>query len=147
MIISVEQLQFDELQAFLREQADDAFPDLKEEQRLNKLAKKWHTYADFCSCRDDEGHLAGMIAFYANGKGAKFGYISHVYVVPRFRGKGVFKSMLHVVENEVRLKGYDEIRLEVHKDNSNALIVYEKNGFTEFGAVNKSSVYLKKTIL
>ena len=57
MNITIEQLQLPELKAFLREQADDAFPDLKDEHRLKKLAEKWHTYAEFCICRDENYRL------------------------------------------------------------------------------------------
>lgn len=146
MNIAIEQLQLDELKAFLREQAEDAFPDLKDEQRLNMLAEKWIANAEFCTCRDSEGSLIGMVAFYANGEGSDFAYIPHVYVSPNFRGKGVFKQMFQMVENNVRAKGFQEIRLEAHNDNHAALKSYERVGFARYGAVGGDSVFLKKTI-
>ncbi len=146
MNIAIEQLQLDELKAFLREQAEDAFPDLKDEQRLNMLAEKWATNAEFCTCRNDEGSLVGMIAFYANGKGADFAYIPHVYVSHNYRGKGVFKQMLLMVENTVRTRGFKEVRLEVHNDNKTAIRSYERTGFVRLGEAGKDSVFLKKTI-
>lgn len=146
MNIAIEQLQFDELRDFLREQADDAFPDLKDQQRLNSLAEKWLTNAAFCTCRDKEGRLVGMIAFYANGKGADYAYITHVYVSPELRGKGVFKQMLQMIENDVWAKGFQEIRLEVHNDNYIAFKSYERTGFVRSGVANSDSVFLKKTI-
>jgi ribosomal protein S18 acetylase RimI-like enzyme len=146
MNFAIEQLQLDELRNFLREQADDAFPDLKDEQHLNTLAEKWSKNAEFCACRNAEGGLVGMIAFYANGEGADFAYIPHVYVSPDFQGKGVFKQMLQLVENKVRAKGFEEIRLEVHNDNHAALECYKRTGFVWFDAASSDSVFLKKTI-
>jgi ribosomal protein S18 acetylase RimI-like enzyme len=146
MNIAIEHLELDELRSFLREQADDAFPDLKDEQRLNMLAEKWSKNAGFCTCRNVEGGLVGMIAFYANGEGADFVYIPHIYVSPNFRGEGVFKQMLRVVENGVRTRGFKEIRLEVHTDNYVALKSYERTGFIRFDAASNDSVFLKKTI-
>ena len=146
MNIAIEQLQLDELRDFLREQADDAFPDLKDEERINMLAEKWTTNAEFCTYRNDEGSLVGMIAFYANGEGADYAYIPHVYVSPELRGKGVFKQMLQMIENDIRAKGFQEIRLEVHNDNYTAFKSYERTGFVRSGVANSDSVFLKKTI-
>lgn len=146
MNIAIEQLQLDELTAFLREQADDAFPDLKDEHRLNMLTEKWTNNAEFCTCRNEEGSLVGMIAFYANEEGADFAYIPHVYVSPNFRVKGMFKQMLRMVESSVRTRGFKEIRLEVHNDNKTAFRSYERTGFVRLGEAERDSVFLKKTI-
>lgn len=38
-----------------------------------------------------------MIASYANGQGADFAYIPHVYMSPMYRRKGIFSNMLEIV--------------------------------------------------
>ena len=128
MIIAIEQLQLPELEAFLREQADDAFPSLKDEQHLHSLAEKWHTYAEFCTCRDGD-KLVGMIAFYANQPDGGEAYIPHVYISSIQRGRGIFSKMLDSVTASVKHKKYSKMRLEVDKDNTSAQRAYLKVGF------------------
>jgi len=41
MIFQIEKLGFEELSSFLRLQAQDTFPDLKDEGRLKTFAEKW----------------------------------------------------------------------------------------------------------
>ena len=77
MNISIESLHLSELVAFLQIQADDCFPDLKDEERLNMLAEKWYNFAEFCTCREEDGHLVGMIVFYANQPENGIVYVPH----------------------------------------------------------------------
>lgn len=147
MNITIEKLQLNELLSNLHEQAKDTFPSLRDEKRLNSLAEKWHNYAEFCTIRDDENHLFGMIAFYANRPEGAIAYIPHVYVSSFFRCKGIFKQMLCVVESYVKEKGYNELKLEVQKSNQNALKSYKRTGFTVSGVASKESLFLTKTLL
>ena len=144
MTITIEQLQLDELKAFLRVQADDAFPGLKDQNRLNVLAEKWHSYAEFCTCRDEKGQLVGMIAFYANKPLEGVAYLPHVYVASQYRCKGFFKQMLHKVECIAQERGFTAIKLEVHKDNKNALKSYERTGFLLSSVACCKSLFLTK---
>ena len=146
MIIAIEQLELDELRSFLREQADDAFPDLKDEQRLNMLAEKWSNNAEFCTCRDDEAGLVGMIAFYANRPEEAVDYIPHVYVTRECRGQRVFTTMLHSVEKYVKKKGFHFIRLEVQKNNEIAQRAYLNHGFSFLGEATGNSLYMQYLI-
>lgn len=146
MKISIESLQLSELVAFLREQADDVFPDLKDEQRLNMLAEKWHNYAEFCTCRDEVGRLIGMIAFYANQPDNGVVYISHVYVASLHRCKGIFKQMLHKVQHIAQERGFSALKLEVQKDNKNALRSYERAGFLLSDVAGNESLFLMKSL-
>ena len=141
MRITIEPLQLPELVAFLRIQADDCFPDLKDEERLNMLAEKWHKYAEVCTCRDEDSHLVGMIAFYANKP--KVAYIPHIYVSKELRGKGTFAAMLSEVSNYVKSNYFQYIRLEVRKDNMRAISAYKKQGFLIDGDMEgTSSLYM-----
>lgn len=129
MTIAIEHLSLKELKSFLREQALDTFPALKDEHRLTMLAAKWYKHAEFCTCRDDSGQLVGMIAFYANQPETGIAYIPHVYVSPAYRGRGIFSQMFQKVVAYVKQKGYTSIKLEVSKDNMTAQKAYIKQGF------------------
>ena len=124
----IEAIAYDELLAYLRYQANDFFPSLKDEEWLFAFSTKLYNLAEFCFCRDN-GRLVGMMAFYANGQGADFAYITHVYVSPMFRRKGIFSKMLEIVVRHIKEKGFHEIRLEVDKQNKRAQLCYQCNGF------------------
>lgn len=146
MKIAIEHLNLDELKSFLREQVEDAFPDLKDTARLNMLAEKWHTYAEFCTCREDSGRLVGMIAFYANRPESGIVYLPHIYVSPENRCMGVFKQMLHVVECNAKKNGFFKMKLEVQRDNLNAFRTYERTGFIISCDDNSKSLFLMKSL-
>lgn len=143
----IERLDYDELLGFMRQQAEDSFPSLKEEEHLLAFSKKLHTHAEFCLCRN-EGKLVGMIAFYANGQGVDFVYIPHVYVSPDYRQKGLFTCMLDIIVNYVKKKGFHEIRLEVDKQNKFAQHSYQNNGFEFISSRNIEvhSLYMRKIL-
>ena len=146
MTIAIEQLRIGELRSFLREQAYDAFPDLKDEERLNMLAEKWHSYAEFCTCRDDAHCLVGMIAFYANRPENGIVYIPHVYVKSKCRGKQLMTSMLDAIKEYANNKGFEYMRLEVQKDNKRAQKAYLYYGFDFEGEGSEKTVYLQYII-
>lgn len=145
MTIAIEQLSLSELKSFLREQAQDAFPSLRDEDKLNVLAEKWQSHAEFCTCRLDN-RLVGMIAFYANDSETGLAYIPHVYVSPFHRREGLFSKMLKLIEESITTRGFTKIKLEVDKNNLNAQAVYQKNGFSIIGETSLTSLYMTKMI-
>lgn len=146
MKYTIEHLSYEELSAFLKEQAEDAFPDLRDEHRLNMLAEKWSTNAEICTCRDEGNILIGMIAFYANRPDDLIAYISHVYVCDKYRGQKIFTSMLNLVEAYVKEKGFHFFRLEVNCCNENAKKAYFNYGFSIVGKASDDSYYMQHTI-
>lgn len=146
MTIAIESLSLLELKAFLREQALDVFPALQDENRLTMLAEKWHTHAEFCTSRDENRRLVGMIAFYANLSETGVAYLPHVYVSPYHRREGLFSKMLDFIEGSIRRRGFNEIKLEVDRNNFKAQAVYEKNGFSIIGGASLTSWYMVKNI-
>lgn len=146
MTFQIERLELEELSAFLRMQADDAFPDLKDEDRLKMLAEKWSNNAECSTCRANDGNLIGMIAFYANGKNADFAYIPHVYVSSKYRKRGLFTQMLSIVEAYIKTKGFRLLKLEVHNGNSEARRVYLSNKFIDYGDASDNSKYMIKQL-
>ena len=141
----IEPISVEELLNYMRFQANEAFPSLKDEERLLSFATKLHENAEFCLCRDEE-KLVGMIACYANGQGADFAYIPHVYVSPNYRKIGLFSRMLKTIEKYVQEKGFSEIRLEVENDNWGAQSAYLKNGFLQKKIASPKSIYMVKSL-
>ncbi len=143
MNISIGHLSLEELREYLRKQADDVFPSLKDGQRLNMLAEKWFTHAEFSVCRNDNGILVGVIVFYANHPEKEIAYIPHVYVNKEYRGTGLFFQMLQKIDNYLVSLGFCQMRLEVQDDNKRALKAYQNYGFQIDGKASESSIYMK----
>ena len=146
MIIAIEYLQLEELKAFLREQADDAFPDLKDEQRLDMLAGKWAQNAEFCICRNEGSSLVGMIVFYANRPEGEVVYLPHVYVNGEYRGKRVMTSMINYIKDYVKGKGYKYLKLEVNKNNERAQNAYLHFGFLYSEVSSVETIFMRAKI-
>ena len=62
----------------------------------------------------------------------KFGYISDVFVVDQFRGRGVGKALLQHAENHAKENGVSEMMIGVLASNKQARSLYHAQGFEEF---------------
>lgn len=58
-------------------------------------------------------------------------WIQSVYVLPSYRGKGIFSAMYSKVKEMAREEGVAQIRLYVDKENINARNVYQRLGMNE----------------
>lgn len=58
-------------------------------------------------------------------------------VAPIFRRRGILHSFLRDFERDSLEKDFLELFLEVAKDNEDAISVYQKNGFVEYGVFPK----------
>lgn len=143
----IEKPDYNELLEYMRFQIDDAFPLLRGEERIKSFTEKLFSHADFCFCRN-EGRLVGMIAYYANGRGANFAYLAQAYVSPGYRKEGLYTRMLNIVTNDVKNKGFYEIQLEVVSQNEISLCCHLRKGFKIINSdmPNAQSYFMSKTI-
>jgi GNAT superfamily N-acetyltransferase len=58
-------------------------------------------------------------------------WIQSVYVLPSYRGKGIFSAMYSRVKEMAREEGVSQIRLYVDKENIKARNVYQRLGMNE----------------
>ena len=58
-------------------------------------------------------------------------WIQSVYVLPGYRGRGIYKAMYNKVLDLAKAEGISQIRLYVDKENSTAQTVYQKLGMAE----------------
>ncbi|WP_150266976.1 GNAT family N-acetyltransferase [Paenibacillus tepidiphilus] len=80
--------------------------------------------------------LAGMVTFIRenNPKTLHKGNIYAMYVSPQFRGKGAATALLQeLLRRAARLEGLERINLTVMADNTAAMRLYERLGFTVYG--------------
>jgi len=89
--------------------------------------------------RHADDQIAGclMITFeWSDWRGKWFWWIQSVYILPEFRGQGIYRLLYEFVKEKARERGnVCGFRLYVEKENTNAQRVYEKLGM-------KSSYYL-----
>jgi len=62
--------------------------------------------------------------------GREYGEIKRMYVRPAFRGQGLAKAMLAHLESYTRSQGVDLLRLETGIYQTEAIGLYEGNGYT-----------------
>jgi ribosomal protein S18 acetylase RimI-like enzyme len=56
--------------------------------------------------------------------------VSHIAVAPEFRRRGIATQLLDFAEAEAKEQGFQKLVLEVEINNSSAIALYEKFGFT-----------------
>lgn len=79
----------------------------------------------------DNKELIGLVAGYFNNYENKTGFITSVVVSIKYQNKGIAKTIMKKAFDYARDKGFELIQLEVHKENINAVALYEKFGFAE----------------
>ncbi len=82
---------------------------------------------------EEDGEMAGY-GMLAKGFSTEFGrpciWVEDIYIKDRYRGRGIAAEFLSLVERDH--PGHI-LRLEVEEENSHAVHVYEKFGFTRLG--------------
>jgi len=81
---------------------------------------------------DDNGDLIGYLAYEKRNSEL---FLSKIYVLKQYRGKGVGKRALQHVMDAARELNCGKVTLTVNKLNTNAIKAYEKTGFIKKGPV------------
>jgi ribosomal-protein-alanine acetyltransferase len=98
------------------------------------------------------GEIAGFAIARVNiRRNVTFGHILTIDVAPAYRRKGIAQQLLQEIETILRERGINECRLEVRENNTAALNLYQKLGYTEIGKLEKyygtaHGLYLKKSL-
>jgi GNAT superfamily N-acetyltransferase len=82
---------------------------------------------------ESAGRVVGQTMFtleWSDWRNAWFWWIQSVYVLPEFRGRGVFQALYEHIRHEARRRDVCGIRLYVHDTNHRAMQVYENVGMT-----------------
>lgn len=76
----------------------------------------------------------GLVAVYTNDEEHQCAYISSIGVRKEFHGLGIGTLLLNIAFEAARKKGMKRMRLEVNHDNSAALKMYRRSGFSEYSS-------------
>ncbi|OCA88084.1 hypothetical protein A8F94_09705 [Bacillus sp. FJAT-27225] len=94
-------------------------------------------YGAYFRCLMDGETLVGWVYVdkaYDYLTGDEVGWISDIFVKPKYRGRGYSKMLIDEALKEFRENGYQEAGLNVYVHNEVAMKLYEKMGFRD---VNK----------
>ena len=80
----------------------------------------------------DDSDVVGSVSIVKEWSDWNSGYywwIQNMYILPRFRGKGLMEKLIQALKDAARQEGALELRLYVHKNNAQAVTAYQKAGF------------------
>jgi ribosomal protein S18 acetylase RimI-like enzyme len=80
------------------------------------------------------GALVGLVAAYCNDLETGIAYITSVSVLREWTGRGVAANLMKRCVEYARASGMRQLSLEVARDNSPAIKLYEESGFIADGA-------------
>lgn len=123
----------------------DFVPPLSNRVEINDYAKKIASKATRFEAWSG-GTLVGLVAAYCNDQEKRIAYITSVSVLRDWMGKRNSARLISQCIEHAKVSGMRQISLEVARDNTLAIKLYEKNGFVA-GRANASFVsmdlYLK----
>lgn len=90
--------------------------------------------------------IIGFIAFYSNDLISKVAYITLVAVSPEHRGKSIGKKLILECIRISVMNGMTKIKLEVNKNNENAICFYKKCGFALLEECSEKSYFMQRNI-
>jgi ribosomal protein S18 acetylase RimI-like enzyme len=62
----------------------------------------------------------------------RYGYVSDIFVDPRYRGRGVAQGLLSAAEGHLAATGVTRLRINVLANNASARRAYERYGFAPY---------------
>ena len=106
---------------------------------IKRLAQKFAQFGRVLAAYDGESP-AGFVAYYVNGE-TKTAYISMIIIRKAYQGQGVGSALLESMLNDSKNADQQKVRLEVAKQNENAIAFYRKRGFVREGQATETSDY------
>ncbi len=108
---------------------DEFIPKLDKRVKLEDYSIKIHQNAITFEAWNKQ-ELIGLIAAYFNQE-QFFGYITNVSIGKEYMGKSIATKLLEMCINYSKINTYQNIILEVNKENIPAITFYKKYNFTE----------------
>ena len=93
-----------------------------------------------------QGKIVGTAAYYPITRGEQAVEIRKMYLLPEYRGQGLGRYLLQRLEQAIAKKGFKEIWIETASVLSEAVVLYEKNGYQPASGVETARcdlVYVK----
>jgi len=95
---------------------------------------------------EHQNQIVGTAAYYPIQRGEKAVEIRKMYLLPKVRGLGLGKYLLQQLETAIALRGFEQICIETASILTEAVILYESNGYLPTTGVETSRcdrIYIK----
>ncbi|MCU6668736.1 GNAT family N-acetyltransferase [Enterobacteriaceae bacterium H4N4] len=125
----------DEIAANYRLAHGDALARAKQET-ADLLPQGVNTAGHVLLCLLNDDRHVGYL-WYKPDPAARAAFIYDFHILNAYQGQGLGKQALHALEQDLREKGFEQIKLRVAGDNARARSLYETSGFGVTG-VNMS---------
>lgn len=124
----------------LKECDNNFLPPLSQRVALQAYSKKIKEFAITFEAWS-ENILVGLVAAYTNAT-EQSAFITNVSILKRFMGLSIAAKLTSNCIDYVKQNNFKEIKLEVHKNNTNAIGLYKKINFMQYDT--KDDLYLMK---
>ena len=122
-----------EIFAHLTACSDTFIPPLAHRVNINEYARKIFVKSvTFEAWAAGHSDLVGCVATYFNDPTNSIAFITSVSVLDKFVGRGIASHLLKMCIEYARKNHFREIKLEVDDQNSGAIGLYKKLGFTVY---------------
>lgn len=95
---------------------------------------------------EQQGQLVGTGGYYPIDRGKQAAEIRKMYLLPKVRGQGLGKYLLHSLEQAIQQQGFEEIWIETASVLQQAVILYERSGYQPAAGVETARcdrIYVK----
>lgn len=128
IVYRIQKLTEDTIYNYLIALDKSLLPTLSSRVNIKDYSCKLHNYAlHFCAF--DEEQLVGIAACYFNDPDSMTVYITSFSVIKSYRNKGIASTLLKIVIQYAKSKGFSKIDLKVYSANESAITFYENFGF------------------
>ncbi len=123
------------------EACDAAFANpVSRRPQYEALLAKIHAYGDFVAAY--QNGPVGYAALYANDMENRTAYFTLLAVSPHCQKMGIGEGLMQAGLKLARSRGMRAAKLEVKKDNSGAIRLYERLGFVRLCDAGEDSIYM-----
>ena len=114
-------------------------------ESYEEYSKKLEKYANVRLCKIDD-EICGILVYYANDHITKTAYISLIGIHKQWQGKHIGRFLLEYCVEDSKRVGMELLKLEVDRDNLQAIKFYGKHGFVKEKEINCESFYMVKQL-
>jgi ribosomal protein S18 acetylase RimI-like enzyme len=134
-----------QIEDYLR-QADAHFvPSLRDKVDIEDYAKKICEHAETIEAWQDNA-LIGLLAVYLNNVKYSSAFITSISILKSFHGAGIAKKLMHACIDLATHLNFQEVSLEVGRENGRAIGFYQKIGFSERHR-NDESIFMSHNLV
>lgn len=138
----------EQLYCYLKRLDDSFSPALSSYVDLEKFSKKLTDNALIYTVNASNNQFAGLFAAYINDIETKITYLTSIAILKQYQGLGYAQLLMNKLVEESQTAGMIGIKLEVYKDNEQAIRFYKRNNFIEITeAIKENTFYMYKSLL